>query len=69
MPNVLAFLSQPERAYGSLTPQLEAVKVSTLQVQKLRTNSWQLHGIKHCHQKIRPMVTQDFTVAKLASLT
>ena len=43
------FLSQPERFYWSLTPQVEAViiEVSTVQVLGLRVNPWWLHGAKH----------------------
>ena len=38
----LAFLSQPNRPYSTLTRQLEAaiIEVSTFQVLMLRTNQW-----------------------------
>ena len=40
MPNVVVFLSQLERTYWSLTPQLETAisEVSTMQAQRLRAN-------------------------------
>ena len=49
MPKVLAFLSQPEQTYQSLTPQLETViiEVSTVQALRLRANPQLLHGAIH----------------------
>ena len=49
MPNVLAFLSQSERTYRGLTPQLETVitEVSTVQALRSRANPPQLHGAIH----------------------
>ena len=49
MHNVLAFLSQPERTYWSLTLQFETViiEVSTVQALGLRANLQQLHGAMH----------------------
>ena len=42
-------LSQANRAYSTLTRQLEAViiEVSTVQALRLRTNSWQVHEAKY----------------------
>ena len=37
--NVLAFLSKPERTYGSLTPQLEKVIIEVSTVQALRSRA------------------------------
>ena len=71
MPTISAFLSQPNRAYSSLTIWLETViiEVSTVEVLRLRTNPWQLHKSKHLPPTNgTPLVTQDFTVAKLAIL-
>ena len=49
MPNVLVFLSQPERTYWSLTPQLETViiEISTVQVLRSRANPRRLYGAIH----------------------
>ena len=45
MPTVSAFFSQANRAYSTLTRQLEAViiEVSTVQVLRLRTNPQEVH--------------------------
>ena len=45
----LTYLSQDNRAYSTLTRQLEAVinEVFTVQVLKLRTNQWQTHEAKY----------------------
>ena len=47
--NLLVFLSQPERTYWSLTPQLETViiEVSTVQVLRSRAKPWLLHVAIH----------------------
>ena len=49
MPKVLVFLSQPERTYWSLTPQLETIiiEVSTVQALRSRANPQLLHGAIH----------------------
>ena len=70
MSNVLAFLSQPERTYGSLTPQLETVIIegSSVRLLRLRANPLAIaqgHTFA-CHQLIG---STDFTVPKLAILT
>ena len=43
MPTILASLSQPNRAYSSLTIQLEAAIIEVFTVQLLRTNQQQVH--------------------------
>ena len=67
MPNILACYSKPERAYWSLTPQLDTVIIeeSSMKVLSLRSNPWRLYRTKH---EMGPMVTQDFTAPKLPIL-
>ena len=49
MTNVVALVSQPERPYLGLTPQLEAViiEVSTVQVLRSGANLRYMHRVKH----------------------
>ena len=49
MPTILAFLSQANRAYSTLTRQLEAViiAVSMVQVLRLSTNPQRVHEAKY----------------------
>ena len=65
----LALLSKPERTYWSLTPQLDTVVMGVSLVKMLRLRGYRDYiGPNICHHKRGPMVTQDFTVAKLAIL-
>ena len=71
MPNVLVLFPKPERAYWSLTPQLDTVvlEVSLVKMLRLSEGYGDYIGPTICHHERGPMVTQDFTVAKLAILT
>ena len=54
MPTVSAFLSQANRAYSTLTRQLEAViiEASTVQLLRLSTNPQQVHKVKYLPSKV-----------------
>ena len=60
------FLSKPERIYWSSTPQLDTVIIEGSPMAERQ--SMETIGPNIFHHKI-PMVTQNFTVAKLAILT
>ena len=49
MLTILAFLSQANGVYSTLTRQLEAViiEVSAVQVLRLRNKPWEVHETKH----------------------
>ena len=67
MSNIFCILSQSERTYWSLIPQLETViiKVSTVQALRLRPNSRRLHRTKHLNWTYGDT---GFKVVKLAIL-
>ena len=52
-----------------MTPQLDKDIIEIKKALNLRGNPWTIYRAKYLLHKMGPMVTQDFTVAKLASLT